>query len=33
MYYVLWFVGLIAVCMLSVVTGLWFDRTNNEKEQ
>lgn len=32
MYYVLWFIGLVAVCMLSVVIGLWFDRTNSENE-
>lgn len=32
MYYVLWFVGLIAACMLAVVTGLWVERNSKEKE-
>ncbi|MCX8578385.1 cytochrome bd-I oxidase subunit CydX [Gilliamella sp. B2717] len=32
MYYFLWFIGLIAACMLAVVTGLWVEQTNSEKE-
>ncbi|WP_363322474.1 cytochrome bd oxidase small subunit, CydX/CbdX family [uncultured Gilliamella sp.] len=32
MYYVLWFVGIIAVCMLAVITGLRFEHINNESE-
>ena len=32
MYYVLWFIGLIAACMLAVVTGLWVENFNNDKE-
>ncbi|MCX8580456.1 MULTISPECIES: cytochrome bd-I oxidase subunit CydX [unclassified Gilliamella] len=30
MYYFLWLAGLIAACMLAVVTGLWLE--NNDKE-
>ncbi|MWP60805.1 cytochrome bd oxidase small subunit, CydX/CbdX family [Gilliamella sp. Pas-s25] len=32
MYYVLWFIGLIAACMLSAVIGLWVERDSSEKE-
>ncbi|WP_081296979.1 MULTISPECIES: cytochrome bd oxidase small subunit, CydX/CbdX family [unclassified Gilliamella] len=32
MYYILWCIGLIAACMLSVVTGLWVERDSSEKE-
>lgn len=31
MYYILWFIGIIAACMLSAVTGLLVER-GNEKE-
>ncbi|MCX8711105.1 cytochrome bd oxidase small subunit, CydX/CbdX family [Gilliamella sp. B3464] len=32
MYYVLWFVGIIAACMLSAVTGLWVEHISSDKE-
>ncbi|OTQ57481.1 cytochrome bd oxidase small subunit, CydX/CbdX family [Gilliamella sp. A7] len=32
MYYVLWFIGVIAACMLAVVTGLWVEHSSNENE-
>lgn len=32
MYYFLWFIGIITACMLAVVTGLWVERSNNEKD-
>ncbi|WP_141670384.1 cytochrome bd oxidase small subunit, CydX/CbdX family [Gilliamella sp. Choc6-1] len=32
MYYILWFIGLIAACMISVVSGLWIERISSEKE-
>ena len=32
MYYFLWLTGLIAACMLAVVTGLWVENSSNEKE-
>ena len=32
MYYVLWFIGVIAACMLAVVTGLLVENSSNEKE-
>lgn len=32
MYYVFWFIGVVAVCMLSVVTGLWVERVSSDKE-
>ncbi|WP_296208030.1 cytochrome bd oxidase small subunit, CydX/CbdX family [Gilliamella sp.] len=31
MYYVLWFIGIIAACMLSAITGLLVEK-NSEKE-
>ena len=31
MYYVLWFIGIIAACMLAVVTGLLVENSSNEK--
>ncbi len=33
MYYFLWFFGLIATCMLAVVTGLWVESNDKETNQ
>ncbi|WP_081301148.1 cytochrome bd oxidase small subunit, CydX/CbdX family [Gilliamella apicola] len=32
MYYILWFVGVLAASMLAVVTGLWIEHTNGDQE-
>ena len=32
MYYVLWFIGLIAACMLAVVMGFWVEKFSKDKE-